>query len=134
MSINKPNKEVDEVARLFRWFAARGEYWLVDMLANAISPEAVAEAITYALRSARAARNRAVWCEKDGRRVCCYEVAEGCKEGVVCGGREVCCVRCPPVPSADAVERVIEAVRAGVLAPAEIAAKALARAVKAAGV
>lgn len=131
----KPKKELEEVAKLFRWFAVRGEYWLVDMLANAISPEAVAEAITYALRSARAARNRAVWCEKDGRRVCCYEVTEGgCREKVVCGGREVCCIRCPPIPGADAVERVIEAVRAGELTPAEIAARALARAVKAAGV
>jgi len=130
----KLRKELEEVAKLFRWFATRGEYWLVDMLANAVSPEAVAEAIAYALRSAQVARRRGIWCTKGEKRVCCYEITEeGCKEKVVCGGREVCCVRCPPIPGADAVERVIEAVRAGELTPAEIAARALARAAKAVG-
>jgi len=116
-----------EVAGMFRWFARVGEYSYVDALANAVSVEAVAAAIADAERAARVVRSRAVWCSKGGRRVrCCETSGEECGERVQCGGRETCCVPCPRVPSREAVETVVEAVRRGEVSPAEIAALALA--------
>jgi len=118
---------VEEVAKMYRWFAARGEYSYVDALANAVSVEAVAAAVADAERAARVVRSRAVLCKRGGKEVrCCETAVEGCREKAVCGGREVCCVPCPHVPSREAVEAVLDAVRRGEVSPAEIAALALA--------